>query len=155
MNALSLLPILIWSLATVFGVIGFLHILGPRFLRDAFENWNYGTRMRLITGLFEVAVAVMLLDPEMRAWGIGIAAVIMFAAVITLLNHEQYLCAIPSIVLMIALVPASLAVPPGESDIRFASVQTVGEAKVAGAEWQLASAEPRRESVKGTASDSE
>jgi DoxX-like protein len=133
MDALPLLPLLIWSLAAIFGSIGLIHIFGPRFLRNAFETWNYGARMRMITGLFEVAVAVMLIDPEMRMWGIAIAGVIMFAAMITLLNHEQYLCAIPSFALMIALIPASLAVPSSESEFRFATVQAVGDSQIASA----------------------
>src|ERR1051325_6411307 len=98
-------------LAVVFGAIGLTHLLGPRFLREAFEKWEYGTGLRLVTGAFEIAAALMLAYPELRAWGIALAALIMFAAVVTLLNHKQYLWAIPSIALMAALVPAILAVP--------------------------------------------
>ena len=112
---------LVWSLAAVFGIIGFVHLLGPRFLHDTFETWNYGSRLRVATGILEIGTALMLADPELRAWGIGLGALIMFAAVITLLNHRQYLIAIPSIIMMAALVPATLAVPAA-SEVRFAPV---------------------------------
>ena len=123
--------LLVWALAALFGIIGWIHFVGPRFLRDAFDRWNYGSRMRIITGLLEIGTALMLADPELRIWGIGLAALIMFAAVITLLNHRQYLCAISSVVLMAALVPATLAVPRSDSQVRFATVETGGEWRVA------------------------
>jgi len=121
----------VWGLAAVFGIIGCIHLAGPRFLREAFERWNYGSRMRMITGLLEIGTALMLADPELRIWGIGLAALIMFAAVITLLNHRQYLCAVSSVVLMAALVPATLSVPRSDSQVRFATVDTGGEWRVA------------------------
>jgi hypothetical protein len=104
--------------------------LGPRFLDDAFEKWNYGTLARLVTGALEITAALMLAHPEMRGWGIALAALIMFGAVITLLRHEQYLCAIPSIALMVALVPATLSVPRADR-LHFVTIQTVSGAQIA------------------------
>ncbi len=43
MQAPSTFSILAAALAVVFWVIGLIHLFGPRFLRDAFEKWNYGT----------------------------------------------------------------------------------------------------------------
>jgi len=122
-----ILTYLVESLAAIFGIIGFIHLLGPRFLHETFKSWNYGTRLRIATGILEIGVALMLLDPELRLWGIGLAALIMFAAIITLLNHEQYACALASMVVMAALLPATLAVPT-DPQIRFAPVvETAGE----------------------------
>src|SRR4051794_29096530 len=98
---------LAFTLAGVFWMIGFIHLLGPRFLIDAFEKWDFGNRARLMTGALEVTAALMLADPQLRGWGIALAALIMFGAVITLLRHEQYLCAVPSVALMVALIPAT------------------------------------------------
>jgi hypothetical protein len=106
-------------------------IFGPRFLRDAFEKWNYGTRARLVTGTLEIMAGFMLAHPELRGWGIALAALIMFGAVITLLNHEQYLCAVPSIALMAALIPAILAVPRADHQVHYATIQTVSGQQVA------------------------
>jgi uncharacterized membrane protein len=131
MQVSSTFSVLAASLAVVFGVIGFIHLLGPRFLRDAFEKWNYGTRTRLVTGILEIMAALMLAHPELRGWGIALAALIMFGAVITLLNHEQYLCAVPSIALMAALIPAILAVPRADHQVHYATIQTVSGQQVA------------------------
>ena len=131
MQESSTFSVLAASLAVVFGVIGFIHLLGPRFLRDAFQRWNYGTRVRLVTGNLEIMAALMLAHPALRGWGIALAALIMFGAVITLLNHGQYLCAVPSIALMVALIPAILAVPPADHQVHYATIQTVSGQQVA------------------------
>jgi uncharacterized membrane protein len=127
----STFSLLAVCLAVVFGTIGVIHLLGPRFLRDAFEKWDYGTGLRLLTGALEIVAALMLAYPELRAWGIALAALIMFAAVTTLLNHKQYLCAVPSIALMAALVPAILAVPRADHRVHYATVERVSEQQVA------------------------
>jgi uncharacterized membrane protein len=127
----STFSVLATTLAVVFCVIGFIHLLGPRFLRDAFEKWNYGTMVRLVTGTLEIMAAVMLAHPELRGWGIALAALIMFGAVITLLSHEQYLCAVPSIALMAALIPAILAVPRADHQVHYATIQPLSGQQVA------------------------
>ena len=131
MQLSSTFSVLAASLAVVFWAIGFIHLLGPRFLRDAFEKWNYGTLVRLVTGALEIMTALMLAHPELRGWGIALAALIMLGAVITLLSHEQYLCAVPSIALMAALVPAMLAVPRADHQLHYATIQTVSGQQVA------------------------
>jgi uncharacterized membrane protein len=131
MQVSSTFSVLAATLAIVFGVIGLIHLLGPRFLRDAFEKWNYGTPVRLVTGALEIMAALMLAHPELRGWGIALAALIMFGAVITLLSHEQYLCAVPSIALMAALIPAILAVPRADHQVRYATIQTASGQQVA------------------------
>jgi uncharacterized membrane protein len=131
MQESSNFSVLAAALAAVFWVIGVVHLLGPRFLRDAFEKWSYGTLVRLVTGILEVMAALMLAHPELRGWGIALAALIMFGAVITLLNHQQYLCAVPSIALMLALVPAMLAVPRADHQLHYATIQTVSGQQVA------------------------
>ena len=131
MQMSSTFSVLAASLAAVFCVIGFVHLLGPRFLRDAFEKWNYGTRVRLVTGALEIAAAFMLAHPELRGWGIALAALIMFGAVITLLSHEQYLWAAPSMVLMAALIPATFAVP-AHHQAHYTTLQSVSVEAVSG-----------------------
>lgn len=130
MQESSTFLVLDFSLAAVFWVIGFIHLLGPRFLDDAFEKWNYGTLARLVTGALEITTALMLAHPGLRGWGIALAALIMFGAVITLLRHEQYLCAVPSIALMVALIPATFSVPRADR-LHFATIPTVSGAQTA------------------------
>ena len=132
MQVSSTFSVLAATLAGVFCVTGFVHLLGPRFLRDAFETWNYGTPVRLVTGVLEIVAALMLAYPELRGWGIALAALIMFGAVITLLSHQQYLWAAPSVALMAALIPAILAVPRVDHRVHYATFQTVSGHTVSG-----------------------
>jgi uncharacterized membrane protein len=132
MHVSSTFSLLAAALAGVFCVIGFIHLLGPRFLREAFEKWNYGTRVRLVTGVLEIMAAVMLAHPELRGWGIALAALIMFGAVITLLSHEQYLWAAPSVALMVALIPVGLSVPHVDRQVHYATIGTVSSQTVSG-----------------------
>jgi hypothetical protein len=55
--------------------------------------------------------AVFLAMAETRIWGVGLAAIITFTAVVTLLKSEQYAWSVPAVFLLAALVPASLALP--------------------------------------------
>ena len=115
MYGVSIYSIIALSLAVVFGLIGALQLAGPGFARDAYRRWDYPQRVRLVTGVLDIAAAVMLAVPALRGWGIALAAILTFGSVVILLSHRQYLYAVPAIGLMAALVPATLAVPcPGQ-----------------------------------------
>jgi hypothetical protein len=131
MHDTSIFSVLAASLAALFWAIGITHILGPRFLRNAFEKWNYGASVRVVTGCLEIAAALMLAHPELRGFGIALAGLVMFGAVITLLSHEQYLVAVPSVALMLALIPATLSVPRAGNQVHFATIHTVAGQQVA------------------------
>ena len=126
------LSVLASALAAVFCGIGLIHLVGPRFLRDAFEKWNYGTGVRLFVGALEIGAALMIAYPELRIFGIGLAALIMFGAVITLLSHEQYRCAAASLVLMAALIPAGLGIPRASHSVHYAPTQNLSAQAVSG-----------------------
>ncbi|HEY4264697.1 MAG TPA: DoxX family protein [Micropepsaceae bacterium] len=108
-------------LAALFGAIGLVHLAGPRFVREAYERWEYSQNLRRIVGFLEIIAAAWLADPVFRLWGIGLAAAINFGGVVTLLNHRQYLHAGPGLVMMLALLPATLAVP-GAHPVRFIAI---------------------------------
>jgi hypothetical protein len=118
-HAISNYSFLAITLAAVFGAIGLVHLAGPRFVRDAYDRWEYSQNLRFIVGFLELIAALWLADPAFRLWGIGLAAVINFGAVITLLSHSQYLPAAPGVLMMIALVPATLSVPRTPHAVRF------------------------------------
>jgi hypothetical protein len=99
------------SVAALLGVIGVVQLDGPRFVRDAYQRWDYPRHLRLVTGLLDIAAALMLAEPSLRGWGIALAAILLFGCVVTLLDHRQYAYAVPAILMMAALVPATLAVP--------------------------------------------
>ena len=98
-------------LTMAFGLIGAVQLIGPRFVREAYKRWDYGPRVRIVTGVLDVMAAIMLAVPVLRGWGIVLAAILTFGSVVVFLSHRQYRYALPAIVLMIALVPATVAVP--------------------------------------------
>ena len=111
------------SLAALFAVIGAVQLAGPRFLRVAYERWDYSQYLRIVTGFLDLAVAVMLLNPNERGWGIALGALLTFGSVVTLLNHRHYAAAGAAILMMVALVPAALAVPRADY-VRYAAPAT-------------------------------
>jgi hypothetical protein len=122
-------------LAMSLGLIGAVQLLGPRFVREAYKRWDYGPRVRIVTGGLDVLAAIMLAVPALRGWGIALAAVLTFGSVVVFLNHRQYRYALPAIGLLVALVPATVAVP------RPAPVQFIGQKALpsSGSERVLAS----------------
>ena len=115
---LNVPTVTVFSLAAIFTVIGLVQLTGPRFVRDAYRRWDYPKAVRVVTGLLDLAAAVMLAQPFLRGWGITLAALLTFGSVVTLLNHRHYGCAAMAVLLLIALIPASLALPQ-TSQIRF------------------------------------
>jgi hypothetical protein len=105
------LKLLVWSLAGIFAGTGILHVAGPHWLRATYRGWGYSAWFSLIVGFLDLTAAMLLLTPELRGWGIGLSATILFFAIVLLLDHEKYLVAVPAAVVMLALVPATLSVP--------------------------------------------
>lgn len=99
------------SLAALFAAIGVVQLIGPRFLRDAYARWDYSQSLRIVTGILDIVTAALLADPELRGWGIALGVVLTFGSVVTLLNHRHYAAAGAAILMMVAFVPAALAMP--------------------------------------------
>ena len=123
------------SLTIVLGLIGAIQLIGPQFVREAYRSWDYGPRVRIVTGLLDITAAIMIALPALRGWGIALGAILTFGAVVVFLNHRQYRYALPAIGLMIALVPAAVTVP------RTAPIQFIAQkaAPASGPEKVLAS----------------
>jgi hypothetical protein len=119
---MSVFEIAVLALATVFAIIGLVQLAGPRFVRTAYETWGYAQHVRLVTGALDIGAAVLLATPELRGWGIALAALLTFGSVVVLLSRRQYLFAVPAAILMAALLPATMAVPQTAS-IQFASAR--------------------------------
>ena len=111
------------SLALLLGIIGFVQLAGPKFLRDLYRRWDYPPGTRIVTGLLDIMAGVLILEPSMRGWGIALAAFLIFGSAVTLLNHRHYAGAAAVIVMMAALIPATLAVPRA-NEVRFIGSET-------------------------------
>jgi hypothetical protein len=104
------LPVLIsWTLSAIFAVAGLAHILWISRARAAYARWNFPRGFNWVTASFELLAAIFLALPQTRIWGVAVAGVILFIAVVTLLNHRQYAYALPGMILLAALPPALLA----------------------------------------------
>jgi hypothetical protein len=103
--------VIAWVIAGVFGASALIHLAAPEFIRGAYERWGFPPKFYRVTGAFELLVAAFLANPITRLWGVALAALIMFVAIVKLLDSRQYIYTIPGILVLIALVPASLAGP--------------------------------------------
>src|SRR5262245_59541910 len=101
----------VFALSGLFFLIGAVQLMGPRFVRTAYREWDYPQHLRIITGMLDLAAGVMLADAELRGWGIALAGILSFGAAVTLLNHRRWVCAALTALMLVALVPASLAFP--------------------------------------------
>ena len=126
----NLPTIAVFSLAGVMALIGGMQLVGPRFLRRVYDSWNYPQHLRLMTGLLDIAAAVMLTQENLNGLGIVLVAILSFGCVVTMLNHRQYRCAVMVILMMAALAPASVAFPrPSEVQFVTLAPQQLAEAR--------------------------
>jgi uncharacterized membrane protein YphA (DoxX/SURF4 family) len=81
------LPILLGIVMIGAGAVNFV---GPQSVRDSFARWGYPASFHRVTGGLEVAAGLLLLIPATsRAGALG-SAVILLAAVITLIRHRDW-----------------------------------------------------------------
>jgi hypothetical protein len=99
------------ALTGLFGVSGLLHMAGPGFLRLAYRGWGFPSNAHRVIGVLEILAALFLSNPVTRIWGVILAGFIIFFGTVALLNHGKYIYSVPGLILMLALVPASLAGP--------------------------------------------
>ncbi|GGF49848.1 hypothetical protein GCM10011611_65320 [Aliidongia dinghuensis] len=101
---------LAWLLAAFFIIGGIVNWIAPNPIRQNYARWQYPDRFHYITSVLELAAAALLLFPPTRLLGAGLGAVIMIAAIGTLLRHREYTHAItPAIVLTLATFSGWLA----------------------------------------------
>ena len=109
MHALTFPVLLSFAIAAIFALSGLLQLAGPRFVRDAYARWRFPRNFHRVSAALQLLAAVFLAMDVTRIWGIFLAAAVTFVAVITLLNHRQYAYAIPGMLLLVSLAPATLA----------------------------------------------
>jgi hypothetical protein len=99
------------TLTGLFGASGLVHLAGPRFLRVAYRRWGFPTNAHRVAGVLQILAALFLSNPITRIWGVILAGFLIFFATVALVNHGKYAYSVPGLLLMLALVPASLAGP--------------------------------------------
>jgi hypothetical protein len=98
-------------LTGIFGVSGLVHLAGPHFIRAAYRRWGLPRNAHQVIGVLETLTALFLSHPTTRIWGVILAGFVIFFATVALLNRGKYAYSVPGLLLMLALVPASLAGP--------------------------------------------
>jgi hypothetical protein len=110
-----------FTLASIFAVAGVVNLIGPRWARRAYDRWDIPSGIYRALGLIELAAAAFFLSPDLRLWGILVAAPIIFGSVVILLEHRQYLYAMPVAAMMALLLATTLAVPHSRPSVRYAT----------------------------------
>jgi hypothetical protein len=106
----SLPHLFVSGLATIYAVTSIIDLAGYRYIRARFRQWRHPRRFYRVMGALQLITSLFLAIPQLRIWGISLAGFIAFVWVVTLLNHRQWSWAAAGMLLMIALVPASLAI---------------------------------------------
>lgn len=104
MQGVSFAIIAAWLLAVAFLAGGIVNLLGSASVRADYRRWGYPDGFHLVTGILQSIAAVMIAIPAIRLWGLAIAAIVCFAAALTLIRAREYAHLPPSIVLLIIIV---------------------------------------------------
>ena len=100
---LSLPLVATTGLVFAFGASGLLQLAGPGFVLRAYQRWALPPRFHRVIGALMVLVAIFLAVPNTRLWGVALAGLVNFFAVVTLLKNREYGWALPGLAVAIAL----------------------------------------------------
>ena len=97
-------------LVTIFAIAAMVDIGAARYLRERFRNWGYPRQFYQVFGVLQLFAALFLALVQLRVWGIMLAGFILFWGIVILLHHRRWSWAVAGMLMMTALVPASLAI---------------------------------------------
>jgi hypothetical protein len=100
-----------WVNTAFLGLAGLANWFDGRPVRALYESWNIPASSYRTIGLIEIVAATFIAVPHLRAWGIVLAAPIVFSTVVMLLYHRHYGYALGVIALLAGLGAATLAIP--------------------------------------------
>jgi DoxX-like family len=85
----------IWLLVAGFFGAGLFNVIGTPATQSDFARWGYPRWWSSLTGGLEMVSAVLIALPASRIVGLALGAVIIAAAVITVLRHRDYSHLVP------------------------------------------------------------
>jgi hypothetical protein len=106
----NLPQLVVGVLAVIFAVTAIIDLMGWRYIRAHFRGWRHPRQFYRVMGVLQLIASLFLAVHQLRLWGIILAAFLTFFWVVALLNHRQWTWAAAGMLLMTALVPASLAI---------------------------------------------
>jgi hypothetical protein len=98
-----------YGVTALFLLAAIVNLSGHRLVRSAYNSWAYPQNFYRVVGAIELTVAIFLAVPQLRIWGVIVGGFIAFFSVVPLLHHGRYAWSVPGMMLLAALVPASLA----------------------------------------------
>jgi hypothetical protein len=98
-------------LTGLFGLSAAIHLYGPSVLRARYRRWRFPANTHRVVGVLQLLAALFLSNPITRIWGVALAGIITFVTIVTLLNQGKYGYSVPAMLVLAALVPATLAGP--------------------------------------------
>jgi hypothetical protein len=100
----------IWILVAGFFGAGLFNAIGTQGTRSDFVRWGYPRWWGIVTGGLEMISAVLIALPVTRIPGLALGAVIMVAAVVTVLRHRDFSHLVPLSVFIAFLALAEISV---------------------------------------------
>ncbi|MBV6670060.1 DoxX family protein [Xanthomonas euvesicatoria pv. alangii] len=99
--------IVAWLLAAFFLAGGIGNIFVSEHNAAEYLRWGFPEWFHFVTGGLELSAALLIVFKQTRWWGACLGALIMLAALVTLITHGEYLHALaPLIVLIVSLTVA-------------------------------------------------
>jgi len=111
-SAFSWRGLLTWSLVAFFACAGLLNVFATDPLLAEYRRWGYPGWMHYLTGLLELASAVLQARKGTNKFGVGLGALVMLAAVLTLAIHREWLHAVFPALVLLALITSRITHQP-------------------------------------------
>ncbi len=80
----------IWLLVAAFFGAGLFNAVGTRATREGYVRWGYPIWWHWVTGGLEILSAILIALPLRRAAGLGLGAIIIVVASLTVLRYREY-----------------------------------------------------------------
>jgi uncharacterized membrane protein YphA (DoxX/SURF4 family) len=97
-----------WLLALAFAGAGIFNAIGGAVAQAQFLRWGYPAWWNFVTAAFEMLGAALIVLPATRIWGLGLGAMVMIAAIATVIWRREYKH-LPPAVALAALTGVALA----------------------------------------------
>ena len=85
----------LWLMVAGLVGAGLVNALGMAGTRSAFVRWGFPRWWGVVTGALEIASAVLIALPDTRSVGLALGAVILAAAICTVLRHRDFSHLVP------------------------------------------------------------
>jgi DoxX-like protein len=94
---------LTWLLVAALLGAGLLTLIGRKNWRETYARWSYPEGYRYATGIIYVGAAILIAGPTFRMLGVGLASMMLFLFIVTLIDHQKYIAALSRLGLLGAL----------------------------------------------------